>query len=184
MSAGARMYQLALHGNQGSDTLPQSSARRLCSMLLFLRANNTFACFFFNAKARLLCGDLANLAIPQVRPPITLLSFLLTARCPPAGAAHRVACRTWARIPDSARIVCRIRCCACRKACFQCMHNPQPTSPESGLPVHTRLQLMEQHEILDAMHATMARSYLDLEIVLEDLILVLLSIRFYIRIVS
>ena len=31
---------------------------------------------------------------------------------------------------------------------------------------------MEQHEILDAMHATMARSYLDLEIVLEDLILI------------
>ena len=43
---------------------------------------------------------------------------------------------------------------------------------------------MEQHEILDAMHATMARSYLDLEMVLEDLILVVLSIRFYIRIVA
>ena len=44
--------------------------------------------------------------------------------------------------------------------------------------------LMEQHEILDAMHTTMARSYLDLEMVLEDLILVMLSIRFYIRIVA
>ena len=43
---------------------------------------------------------------------------------------------------------------------------------------------MEQHEILDAMHATMARSYLDLEMVLEDLTLVMLSIRFYIRIVA
>ena len=40
---------------------------------------------------------------------------------------------------------------------------------------------MEQHEILDAMHETIARSYLDLEIVLEDF---MLSIRFYIRIVA
>ena len=36
---------------------------------------------------------------------------------------------------------------------------------------------MEQHEILDAMHETIARSYLDLEIVLEDFMFVLLSIR-------
>ena len=43
---------------------------------------------------------------------------------------------------------------------------------------------MEQHEILDAMHETIARSYLDLEIVLEDFMFVLLSIRFYIRIVA
>ena len=44
--------------------------------------------------------------------------------------------------------------------------------------------LMEHHEILDATHATIARSYLDLELVLEDLFLVLLSTRFYIRIVA
>ena len=69
-------------------------------------------------------------------------------------------------------------------ACIQCMHNPQPTSLQSRFPIRTRLQLMEQHEILDAMHETIARSYLDLEIVLEDFILVLLSIRFYIRIVA
>ena len=39
---------------------------------------------------------------------------------------------------------------------------------------------MERHDILEAMHDTIARSYLDVEIVLE---LVLLSIRFYLRIV-
>ena len=43
---------------------------------------------------------------------------------------------------------------------------------------------MEQHEILDAMHETIARSYLDLEIVLEDFMFVLLSIRSYMRIVA
>ena len=34
------------------------------------------------------------------------------------------------------------------------------------------------------MHDTIARSYLDVEIVLEDMVLVLLSIRFYMRIVA
>ena len=38
--------------------------------------------------------------------------------------------------------------------------------------------------MLEAMHDTIARNYLDVEIVLEDMVLVLLSIRFYLRIVA
>ena len=43
---------------------------------------------------------------------------------------------------------------------------------------------MDRHDILEATHDTIARSYLDVEIVLEDMVLVLLSVRFYIRIVA
>ena len=43
---------------------------------------------------------------------------------------------------------------------------------------------MERHDILEAMRDTIARSYLDVEIVLEDMVLVLLGIRFYLRIVA
>ena len=43
---------------------------------------------------------------------------------------------------------------------------------------------MECHDMLEAMHDTIARSCPDVEIILEDMVLVLLSIRFYLRIVA
>ena len=115
-----------LHGIHGSETLPLSSARRLCSMLLVLRVNNTFACFSTPLRRP---RQPSHPAGPFAD---NLAQFPANSTCPPAGAAHRVARHTWASIPDAARIMCRIRWRACRN--MFAVHNPQPTSLQSGFP--------------------------------------------------
>ena len=98
-------------------------------------------------------------------------------------SALRVATRTGASIPDSVSIMSRLSRSRMQNACTQCLRIPQPISLQSkSRSAHACG--MEQHEILDAMHETIARSYLDLEIVLEDFMFVLLSIRSYMRIVA
>ena len=69
----------------------------------------------------------------------------------------------------------------CVPPCFPLL-NHSCTLPR--ISVFGTAPAMERREILEAMHDTMARSYLDVEIVLEDMVLVLLGIRFYIRIVA
>ena len=102
---------------------------------------------------------------------------------PLAGIALRVATHTGASIPDSVRIMCRLRGRACKThARSVCTSRSRPACSRNSRSAHACG--MEQHEILDAMHETIARSYLDLEIVLEDFMFVLLSIRFYMRIVA
>ena len=103
--------------------------------------------------------------------------------CPLASIALRVATHTGASIPDSVRILRRLRGRACKThARSECPSRSRPACSRNSRSAHACG--MEQHEILDAMHETIARSYLDLEIVLEDFMFVLLSIRFYIRIVA
>ena len=69
---------------------------------------------------------------------------------------------------------------ACIRMCFMPAHSCHSARTSAfGLAF-----FMEHHDILEAMHDTIARSYLDVEIVLEDMVLVLMSIRFYMRIVA
>ena len=174
------MYQSPLHGIHGSETLPPSSARRLCSMLLALRVNNTILPVLLNAQARLRCGDLAN--IPQVRPPIpgafSCQQHLSTCRYRPQSRASH-----GGQHPRLCSHKGPLRWRACITHAFSvCASRSRPACSRNSQSAHACG--MEQHEILDAMHETIARSYLDLEIVLEDFMFVLLSIRFYIRIVA
>ena len=88
------MYQSPLHSTQGSETLPASSARRRGMMLLARRVNNNFLLALLNARARLRCGDFANVDMPQVRPPtpgaLACQPHLSTGRYrPPSRDSHR-----------------------------------------------------------------------------------------------
>ena len=133
------MYQSPLHGIHGSETLPASSARRLGSMLLALRVNNNILLALLNAQARPRCGDLANVDISQVRPPIpgtfACQQHLSTCRCRPQSreshtGQHPRLCPH--NVPPSlARM---------HNACIQCMRIPQPTSLQSKFPIRTRLR--------------------------------------------
>ena len=59
--------------------------------------------------------------------------FPANSTCPPAGAAHRVACHTGASVPDSARMMCRIRWRVCLthafNVCATVLVIPSPHAP-------------------------------------------------------
>ena len=101
--------------------------------------SNNILLALLNAQARLRCGDLANVDISQVRPPLpgalACQQHLSTCRCRPQSrdshrGQHPRLCPH--NVPPS-----RSRM---QNACTQCMHIPQPTSLQSKLPIRTRLR--------------------------------------------